>query len=88
MAYKKTVQSPFQQKVKVLEKLFKNGCTSEKKLQALGMETILQISGITVPDMRIILELQKQDKANKLFSYLGGGENDEQRDVEPAYHLE
>ena len=88
MAYKKSVQSPLQQKIKVLEKLFISGCTSEKKLQALGMETILQISGITVPDMRIILELQKQDKANKLFSYLGGGENDEQRDVEPSCHLE
>ena len=88
MAYKKSVQSPLQQKIKVLEKLFISGCTSEKKLQALNMEMILQIPGITVPDMRIILELQKHDKANKLFSYLGGGENDEQHDFRPACNLE
>jgi len=66
-----------QQKVKVLNKLFDNGCKTEKELQALDMESILKIPNITIMDMTIITELQKQVKANKLFSYLGGG-NDEQ----------
>ena len=37
------------------------------------MERILKITGITIPEMNLIIELQKQTKANKLYSYLGGG---------------
>jgi len=40
------------------------------------MESILKIPGITIPDMTVIMELQKHTKAGKLYSYLGGG-NDE-----------
>lgn len=65
------------QKVKVLQKLFDSGCKSEKDLQALSMESILQIDGITIQDMTVIMTLQKQVKAHTLFSYLGGG-GDEQ----------
>ncbi len=79
--------SPLQQKVKVLTKLYESGCTTEKGLQALSMESILQVPGITIADMNIILELQKQTKANKLFSYLGGDEN-EQSGNGQAHHLE
>lgn len=64
-----------QQKVKVLNKLFEANCRTEKDLQGLSMESILKIPGITIFDMNIIMELQKQTKANKLFTYLGGGEN-------------
>ena len=63
----------FQQKTKLLTKLFDAGCNTEKKLQQLDMESILKIPGITIPDMSLIIELQMQTKANKLFSYLGGG---------------
>ena len=66
-----------QQKVKVLNKLFDNGCKTEKELQALDMESILKIPNITIMDMTIITELQKQVKANKLFSFLGGGDNEQ-----------
>ena len=66
-----------QQKVKVLHKLFDAKCRTEKELQALDMESILKIPNITIQDMTVIMELQKATKANKLFSYLGGG-NDEQ----------
>lgn len=62
-----------QQKVKVLGKLFDMGCKTEKELQSVSMEDILQIPGITISDMKIILEIQKQTKGNKLFSYLSGG---------------
>ena len=71
----------FQQKTKLLTKLFDAGCNTEKKLQQLDMESILKIPGITIPDMSLIIELQKQTKANKLFSYLGGG-TDEQAGTE------
>lgn len=67
-----------QQKVKVLNKLFDHNCKTEKDLQTLNMESILKIPNITIMDMTIITEMQKQIKANKLFSYLGGGDNEQQ----------
>lgn len=73
----------FQQKVKVMNKLFEAGCDTEKKLQQLDMEGILKIQNITIPDMNIILELQKQVKTNKLFAYLGGG-FDIQQNIKPS----
>ena len=86
MANRKTsTNSSLQQKVKVLTKLYESGCTTEKGLQSLTMESILQVPGITIADMQIILELQKQTKANKLFSYLGGDENEQSRDRETNY---
>lgn len=67
-----------QQKVKVLNKLYDMQCKTEKDLQSLTIENILKIPNITIQDMTIIMELQKQTKANKLFSYLG--ENDTDKD--------
>ena len=69
-------KSAFQQKIKLLTKLFDFGCNTEKKLQQLDMESILKIPGITIPDMALILEFQKETKANKLFSYLSNGSDD------------
>lgn len=66
-------ETTMQQKIKVITKLVDNGCDTEKKLQKLEMEHILKIKGITIPDMGIILELQKATKAGRLFSYLGNG---------------
>lgn len=63
----------FQQKTKLLTKLFDAGCNTEKKLQQFDMESILKIPG----DMSLIIELQKQTKVNKLFSYLGGGADEQ-----------
>ena len=76
MANTKANTSNFQQKIEVLNKLFDSGYDTEKKLQQLDMESILKIPGITIPDMTVIMELQKHTKAGKLYSYLGGG-NDE-----------
>lgn len=70
----------FQQKTRVLNKLYEHGCKTEKELQALSLENILAIKGITIPEMSIITELQKQTKAGKLYSYLAGGNTDEQSD--------
>ena len=78
----------FQQKTKLLTKLFDAGCNTEKKLQQLDMESILKIPGITIPDMSLIIELQKQTKVNKLFSYLGGGADEQTGTEWPSYYLE
>ena len=75
-------KSAFQQKIKLLTKLFDFGCNTEKKLQQLDMESILKIPGITIPDMALIIEFQKETKANKLFSYLGGGADEQQASQE------
>lgn len=67
-------KATFQNKVKVLNKLFDSGCDTEKKLQQLDMEAILKIPNITIPDMGVIMELQKNTKSGKLFAlklYLG-----------------
>ena len=61
------------QKIKVLTKLYDAGCNTEEQLQKLKMEDILNIPGITVPEMKEITEIQKQVKNKTLFSYLVGG---------------
>lgn len=67
----------FQQKARVLNKLFSSGVKTEKDLQKLTLENILEIKNITIPEMAIITELQKQVKSGTLYSYLaGGGENE------------
>lgn len=76
MANPKANTSNFQQKIKVLNKLFDSGYDTEKKLQQLDMESILKIPSITIPDMTVIMELQKLTKAGKLYSYLGGGSDE------------
>lgn len=65
-----------QQKIKVITKLTEPGYDTEKKLQKLEMENILQIKGITIPEMSIILALQKSTKSGKLYSYLCGGDDE------------
>lgn len=69
-------KSAFQQKIKVLTKLVDSGYDTEKKLQQLNTEGILKIPGITITEISVILELQKQTKSNKLFSYLSGGSDE------------
>lgn len=68
MADKNTLNN----KVKVLTKLYTAGYTTEKQLQDLKIEDILNIPGITVPEMKEITELQKQVRNKALYSYLGG----------------
>ena len=71
-------KSTLQQKFKVLNKLFDAKCRTEKDLQGLSMESILKIPNITIQDMTVIMELQKATKAGKMFSYLGGGTDEQQ----------
>ena len=57
-------KATFQNKVKVLNKLFDSGCDTEKKLQQLDMEAILKIPNITIPDMGVIMELHQNRRPN------------------------
>ena len=56
-------------------------------MKALNLQSILQIPDITVPDMTVITELQEQVAKNRLFSYLGGGADEQHTDGQ-AHHLE
>lgn len=79
MANKKPTDiTTLQQKVKVLAKLYDSGCKTEKALQSLSIESILGIPNITIQDMTVIMNLQKEVKSHTLFSYLGGGGNEQQ----------
>lgn len=68
-------KATFQNKVKVLNKLF-DSVVIRRKSCSNDMEAILKIPNITIPDMGVIMELQKNTKSGKLFSYLGGGSDE------------
>ncbi len=72
-----TTQLTFQQKIKVLTKLYEGGCRTEKDLQTLELAEMLKIPNITVPELTIITELQKGVKTHTLYSYLGGGADEQ-----------
>lgn len=57
-------------KIKVLDKLFANGYTSEKKLQGLSFEQIIEIEGLTVPDMKLIKQFQDAIKTHTIPEFL------------------
>ena len=57
-----TTPVTFQQKMKVLTKLYEGGCKTEKELQALELAEMLKIPNITVQELSIIVELQKSVK--------------------------
>ena len=65
-------RTELQTKLSLLQKLFDTGCVTEKQLQSLEIEEILQIPGITVDEMKELVLLQKSAKKNRLFSYLAG----------------
>jgi len=63
-----------QKTIRVLNKIFEAGFTNEKEITAMTMDDILNMNGITITDMTVINELQKSIKANKVITFLGGGE--------------
>ena len=48
--------------------------TEEKDISAMTLDEILEIQGITVAEIGMINDLQKAIKANKVITFLGGGE--------------
>jgi len=63
-------KASLQQKVKVMGKLFDAGVVSEKSLQEMSTGQMIGIDGITIPEIGVILEFQKNVKSNHLYSYL------------------
>ena len=63
-----------QKAVKVINKRFEAGITEEKDISAMTLDEILEIQGITVAEIGMINDLQKAIKANKVITFLGGGE--------------
>lgn len=63
-----------QKVVKVINKIFEAGITEEKDISAMTLDEILEIQGITVVEIGMINDLQKAIKANKVITFLGGGE--------------
>ena len=63
-----------QKAVKVINKIFEAGITEEKEISTMTLDEILEIQGITVAEIGMINDLQKAIKANKVITFLGGGE--------------
>ena len=63
-----------QKAVKVINKIFEAGITEEKEISGMTLDEILEIQGITVAEIGMINDLQKAIKANKVITFLGGGE--------------
>lgn len=64
------------QKIGVIKKLNSVGICDEKKLMSTDMESLLQISGITIADLKIVAEVKRVVKENKLFSFISEGGTD------------
>ena len=60
--------------VKTIAKLMEEGYATEKEIQAMTIDEMLLLPGISVAEIGMINELQKAIKANKVISYLGGEE--------------
>lgn len=56
----------------LLAKLFNEGYNTEKEIMAIDMEKALSIKSVTMADLKMIAELQKYIKANKLIIFLSG----------------
>ncbi len=63
-----------QKVIKALNKVLDAGFTDEKEIAAMTMDDILSMQGVTIADITLINDLQKSIKANKVISFLGGGE--------------
>ena len=62
------------QKIKVLNKLFGAGISSEKDILALGLSEIADMENISKPEISVICELQNAIKANRVISFFSESE--------------
>lgn len=63
-----------QKTVRLLNKVFEAGFFTEKEIVAMTMDDILAMQGITVAEISMINGLQKAVRANKVITFLSGGE--------------
>lgn len=62
--------------VRCISKLIDTGFDTEKAILAMTMDDILSLPGITVAEIGMINEIQKALKANKVITFLAGGEHE------------
>ena len=60
--------------MKSITKIIEAGYNSEKEVLAMTLDDILSLPNISVAEISRINEIQKAVKANKIFTFLGGGE--------------
>lgn len=62
-----------QRAVRVLNKILEAGFREEKDVLAMTVDDILALPNISIAEIGMVSEIQKAVKANKLFTFLGGG---------------
>lgn len=61
--------------VRSLSKLMEAGFDNEKAILAMSVDDILALPNISVAEIGMINRIQKAVKANKVITFLGGGED-------------
>ena len=69
-------------KLRVVNKLLDSGYDTEKKITGMDTPMMIAIKSITIPEVQIILELQKAIKDRKIFEYLREAAADEKPEGE------
>lgn len=57
---------------KVLNKVIDAGYRDEKAVMGMSTQNMIDLPGISIPEVGMILELQKAIKTNHVISYLAG----------------
>ncbi len=67
----------FNQISKLLEKLFKSGFDSEKKILSIDIGDLVKIPEVSSLEIMIILDLKKAIKNKKIIAFLSGNKEEE-----------
>ena len=68
------------QKLNTLNKLIDHGVNTEKKITAMGIQEIIAVPKITVPEIHIITELQDAIKTRTTIAYLAAAEDEDEKE--------
>lgn len=60
--------------VKSITKLMEAGFDNEKAITSMTIDDMLSLPNISVAEIGLINEIQKAVRANKVITFLGGGE--------------
>ena len=60
--------------VRTMTKLMEAGFDTEKAIISMTIDDILSLPNISVAEIGMVNEIQKAVKANKVITFLGGGE--------------
>ena len=68
------------QKLNTLNKLIDHGVNTEKKITAMGIQEIIAVPRITVPEIHIITEIQDAIKTRTTIAYLAAAEDEDEKE--------